>query len=167
MVAGPLTADATWTADSSSTTITLSVDLAGDPIFHDREPAPDTGATDTGFASGAPDYQCPDYLELPVSISFSTDDGAFDETVTGSIMAMDLSSLWATAELDWTALSGSYTFTEIDPTEWDSVSLSISAGWAGGDSSGQVDMSASRTVSGGSGSGTGMGEGMVGPVLRW
>jgi hypothetical protein len=162
VVAGPASASATWTDGGATTTVTIQALLAGEVLYHDRSPVEDTGGPeDTGPAMGAPDDGCPDWLEIPITLGLTTDDGAFDESVTASIMAMDTASLWASAELDWTALGGNYTFTEIDPSEWDQVSLSVSSGWSAGALTGQVDMSASREVS------EDMGEGMVGPVLRW
>ena len=161
-VAGPSSASGTWTDGGAITTVTLAVSLSGAPVFHDRSPTVDTG---TGMEG--PDSACPDWLEVPVSVTFATDDGAFDETLSASILAMELSSLWASSELDWTALSGTYTFTDIDPAEWDTVGLSLSAGWSGGATTGQVDMSASRSLSEDTGGGVATGEGIVGPVLRW
>ncbi len=161
-IAGPVDAAGTWTDTSTAVTVTLAAAAAGDAVFHLREPVGDTGASeDTGFATGAPDDACQDWLEIPLTLTLVTDDGAFDEVVSASVLAMDTASLWASAELDWTALGGSYTFTEIDPSEWDEVGLSVSAGWAEGVPTGQVDMSASREVS------ASLSEGMVGPVLRW
>ena len=166
IVAGPTLATATYPDGGATTGLSISLALVGDPVFHERTEVVDTGGggADTGPAWGAPsgaDGGCPDWLELPLSLRFVTDDGAFDESVSSTMLAMDLASLWASADLDWENLGGSYTFTEIDPTEWDEVSLSVSAGFSGGATNGQVDMSASRTVS------ADMGEGMVGPVLRW
>jgi len=162
VVTGPASAAATWTDGGAATTVTISASLAGDVVYHDRSPVEDTGGPgDTGYATGAPDDGCADWLEVPVTLGLATDDGAFDESVVASILAMDPASLWGSAELDWSALGGSYVFTEIDPAEWDEVSLSVSAGWSAGVMTGQVDMSADRTVS------EDMGEGLVGPVLRW
>ena len=162
VVSGPASAAATWTDGGAGTTVTIGATLAGDVVYHDRSPVEDTGGPeDTGPAPGAPDDACVDWLEVPITMALATDDGAFDESVPASILAMDTGSLWASAELDWAALGGSYVFTEIDPSEWDSVSLSVSAGWSAGSLTGQVDMSASREIS------EDMGEGLVGPVLRW
>jgi hypothetical protein len=162
VMAGPVDAAGTWSADDSAVLVTLSVVAAGDAVFHEREPVEDTGVPDdTGFEMGAPDDGCPDWVEIPVQLALTTDDGAFDETVVGSVLAMDTASLWVSADLDWTALTGTFTFTEIDPAEWDQVTLSVSAGWVDGSPTGQVDMNASRKVS------EDMGEGMVGPVLLW
>jgi hypothetical protein len=162
VVAGPASAPATWTDGGAVTTVTIGSSLAGEVVYHDRSPAADTGSSDdTGHATGAPDDACPDWLEVPITLTLTTDDGAFDESVAASILAMDTASLWASAELDWSALGGSYVFTEIDPDEWDEVSLGVSAGWSAGAMTGQVDMNASRTVS------EDMGEGITGPVLRW
>jgi hypothetical protein len=162
VVAGPVEASGTWTADGATVLVSLAASAGGAPIYHDRAPMDDTGGPeDTGPAMGAPDDACQDWLELPLDLVLITDDGAFDEVVSATMLAMDLAALWASAELDWAALGGSYTFDEIDPDDWDEVGLAVSAGWFEGLPTGQVDMSASRSVS------DTMGEGLVGPVLRW
>ena len=165
VVAGPTTAVGTWSDGGPTITVSLAVAAAGSPVFHDRSPAADTGGSDSGMGGGGADGNCYDWLDVPVTIAFSTDDGKFAEAVSANVTAIELSSMWASGELDWSALSGTYTFTEIDPAKWDDVALSLSAGWAGGATMGQVDMSASREIADSGGGATG--EGIVGPVLRW
>jgi hypothetical protein len=159
VAAGPNTADAIWTETSGTTTATLSLAAAGAPVFHDLEFVSDTG--DHGGADWDEDSACPDYLEVPVTMTFSTGDGAFSESISASLTAASLASLSAGADLDHAALGGSYTVTEIDPSEWDEFSLSVANRWSDGAVSGAVSMSASRSLD------NGMGEGMVGDVLRW
>lgn len=158
MVAGPLSAAAEWSERAGAPTVTVSVMTAGTAIFHDLEPALDTGGA---VAEGAPDGPCSDALELPVTVSFSTDDGAFAEHSTTAMWVTDLAYVSVGAALDPAALGGTFTFTEIDPAEWDSVTLDLSNSWTGDGITGQVSMQASREV------GPNTGEGMIGPVLQW
>lgn len=173
-IAGPLTAVATWAERDGSPTVSFTVTAAGDPVFHDREVAEDTGPADTGatstYAMGAPEpawsgYDaCSDYLEVPVTVHFSSDDGSFDETVAVSLMVEDPTLPSMYVDLDVDALGGSFVFTEIDPAEWDEVSLQLENRWGADGVQGQVSMQASRVVSTGP---TGVAEAMVGPVLSW
>ena len=133
---------------------------AGDPIFHDLEESSDTG----GSSQGADDA-CIDFLEQPVTLEFYTDDGAFNESMSTAIYVTDLDSISVGAEFDPFSLNGSFTFADLDPSEWDVVTLSISNSWANGNLQGQVSMSASVELSGDSGTANGMG--VVGPVLMW
>jgi hypothetical protein len=134
--------------------VSLSVVAAGDPVFHDRSPA-DSGGSGTS-ASNA----CPDTLEVPVSLSFSSGDGAFAEGVATALTVLDVNALSVSAPLDWTALSGSFAFVTIDPTAWDLVSLDLESTLTPA-VSGQVQVSATKDT------GPSTGKGFVGPLLRW
>jgi hypothetical protein len=159
VVAGPTSLDAEWTDSGTTTAVTLALTLTGSPVFHDQTEIVDTG----GYGVGADPEGgwCPDYLEVPVTIQFSTADGAFAETLSGAIQATSTDSLSAGGELDYANLGGSYTLTEIDPAEWDDVSLSLNNAWSDGQVRGAVSLSATRELGGG------VGEGLVGDVLRW
>ncbi len=163
-ISGPVSAPAAWTERSGAPSITLSVSSPGRPKFHDLEPAAHTG--DTGARSeGHPDAPCSDYLELPVTVSFSSDDGAFAEALSTTMWVADLADLHVDASMDPAALAGNFTFTEIDPTEWNSVSLELSNSWSAGAIQGQVIMDASRQTEGDNGEITG--SVWEAPVLVW
>ena len=155
---GPFSASAEWYDTHTTTTLSLAVSGDGDATFYDREVAVDTGS---GGLGGGADPQCSDELEVPVAIAFSTADGGFDEHISSSVFATDLSSLSVGGDLDWTALGGSFTITSLDPSDWDTVTLSLEAVVAGGATTGEVRLSASKDTGGGSGMG------QVGPVLLW
>lgn len=152
---------ARWSEGSSpNTTLHITVSSAGAPIFHDLEES-----TDTGGPSQGADFACMDYLEQPVTLDFYTDDGAFNESLSTAIYAMDIDAISVGGDFDPFALNGSFTFADLDPSEWDTVSLSLSNGWSNGGIQGQISMSASVELSGDSGTASGMG--MIGPVLIW
>ena len=153
-IEGPLTASGEWTASGVPTQVTFAVAMDGAPLFHDLSMPPNP-------PPNGPDYQCLDWLEVPVAVDFSSADGAFAETIASGLRVMEWGGPWLDAELDWQNLAGTFVWTEIDPAEWDQVGLSLSNGWDGSVMTGQVSMYASRELP------SGIGEGMVGPVLLW
>ena len=147
---GPFESDAEWVAEEgrANTTVTFAVVANGDPVFHDRAPAGTSAA------------QCQDLLEVPITLSFSSGDGAFGEQIDTAIWAMDLTALSASAAIDWQALDGSFTFSTVVPADWDTVTIDLSTMLTPA-LNGQVQVSANRET------GPSTGEGMVGPLLRW
>ena len=152
-IAGPLIATATWSGTGATTDVSFALSVSGDPLFHDLSEPEDPPQ--------GPDFQCLDWLEIPVTALFETADGGFDEILEGSLRQDEQGGPWLNAELDWENLGGTFVFTEIDPADWDEVGLDLSNGWVDTTMSGQVSLSASREPVGG------VGEGMVGPVLMW
>ncbi|MFT4625690.1 MAG: hypothetical protein ACI8PZ_004361 [Myxococcota bacterium] len=146
------TEEAEWVSEEGrpATTVTVSAAAAGAPVFHDRSPSGTTG----------PDMQCLDQLEIPVTLRFTTADGAFDEAIATTLWVSELASVSAGAALDWRALSGRFAFVTLDPGEWDSVTLDLST-LVTPSFAGQVQVSATREL------GPNTGEGLVGPLLRW
>jgi hypothetical protein len=156
LVAGPVSAEATWSALSATTQITYTVAGDGAVLFHDLSEGPPP--------PGGPKMLCLDWLEVQAVVSFETADGVFDEAVAGSIMVQDggVPSFWG--ELDPDSLSGSFDWSQIpdfDPAEWDEVGINVSCQWTDGGLDGQIDMFASRTTAGG------VSEAMIGPILLY
>lgn len=159
-IAAARTTAATWPEPprEGETTVTIAVAGNGDPTFHERSVSEDA---DTDALSDA-DPACPDQLEVPVLVTFGSADGAFDEALPMSVWALTASDpVSGSVPLDVDALTGTYTIEEIDPSAWDDVELSFENTW-GPDATltGQVSISARRMVGD-------VGEGFVGPVLRW
>lgn len=146
----PMVSPAEWVAEENrpDTVVTLTVAAAGDPILHDQEPI----ATGSGG--------CPDSLEVPVTLTLHTDDGAFGETIATSVWVTDPTYVSVGAALDWQALSGSFTFVTIVPSDWDSVVLDLSTTLSA-NPEGAIQVSAERAT------GPNTGEGLVGSLLRW
>ena len=136
-IGGEWTRPLTW-GKGGETELTLSIAYAGETRYLDREWKGDG-------AEAEPADDCPDVLELAISVEFTTADGGFAESWTASALAPEPSSAWHRHELDLDALEGSYEVSEIDPTEWDDVvgyvDLSLTAGVG---ASGSVDGLASR-----------------------
>jgi hypothetical protein len=108
---------------------------------------------------GLPPDACADSLRVSLVLDFSSDDGAFAESMAVVAYPTELAAIPVGGDLDLASLGGSFTSPDIgDPSAWDSATLSISATFGAADQEGRLDVSASRDLGGG------MGEGVVGPV---
>lgn len=103
---------------------------------------------DTGEALSAEDTQaaCPSTLELGLTWTFVTDDGAFDEvfevTVEPEVASgVDLGTL---VQLD--AIEGSFVPEGMDPAEWDTVELQLFGSVGSAGTTGEVALHAERRV---------------------
>jgi hypothetical protein len=64
---------------------------------------------------------CADAMSLPVTLSFATNDGAFDETWTLELLVEGAGHATGHADVDLLTLDGSYTVTEVDPEAFDEI----------------------------------------------
>ncbi len=120
-IGGARTVPLAW-AKGGSTELTLTVTPAIDgAAFVDYE------YEDAGGDGAQPEIGCEDAVEVPASISFHTADGAFDETLslTLSSRAADRAAFFH--ELDLDSLTGTYEVTEVDPADYESVSVFVTA----------------------------------------
>ena len=58
-IAGPLIATATWSGTGATTDVSFALSVSGDPLFHDLSEPEDPPQ--------GPDFQCLDWLEIPVT----------------------------------------------------------------------------------------------------
>lgn len=130
-------------ADGTSTRLDLGLSRvsAGSVSFQTREPeSTPRGQPDAGAA-------CGDMMRVPVTLSFTTTDAAFDETWTIELAAEDMARATGHAEFDLRALNGDYSVTEVDPASFDQVvgviELEIAATAWVGELSGQARTNAS------------------------
>ena len=130
-----------WTRDGSTTGLTITVTLSGETAnYVDSEPADTEG--DTGAMPVEYDM-CADYLEIPVTVSVITEDGAFNESWSTTLQAAAAASASLYHEFDPLAMTGTYDIT-LDNTEPDYDELraffdaSFSAEGTQGAISGQV-----------------------------
>ncbi|MBN1334593.1 MAG: hypothetical protein JXB39_01380 [Deltaproteobacteria bacterium] len=115
---------------------------------HDTaEPMPD----DTGGDEEA----CPDTLEVDVTFTFATSDGAFDESADAFLYAYDLEVGHLSADLPYEDLVGSYVPTDptLVPSEWEAFTVSVGSDIAAATSEGEVLVGGHRDM----GDGTSMG----------
>ena len=100
-------------SDGTSTALSLAITRAsgGSLSFQTRE---------RQSASLEPEA-CADAMSLPVTLSFATNDGAFDETWTLELLAEGAGHATGHADVDLLTLEGSYTVTEVDPEAFDEI----------------------------------------------
>lgn len=67
------------------------------------------------------DTSCSDVLALPVTVGFTTADGAFAESWSLELLASVATEAQTYTELDLDALAGTYAVTEVDPADYDQV----------------------------------------------
>lgn len=99
----------TW-SDASETPVTVSVTVTGDTIeVRDNE----WKAPTDGREIGSPD--CADAVAIEAQLTFSTGDGAFDESFDVVLIASTPDVAHAHVEREAAELSGSYEVTELQP----------------------------------------------------
>ena len=119
-------------ADGTSTGLHLGLSRvsAGSVQLQTRERESSVpGQADAGTA-------CGDVMRVPATLSFTTNDGAFDETWPIELVAEDTARAAGRAEFDLLAVAGDYSVTEVDPASFDQVVGAIAlefvgTAWAG------------------------------------
>ena len=104
-------------ADGTSTGLDLGLSRvsAGTVSFQTRE-RESTVASQSD--AGAP---CGDVMSVPVALSFTTNDAAFDEIWTVELLAASMARATGRAEFDLQTLSGEFSVTAVDPASFDEV----------------------------------------------
>jgi hypothetical protein len=111
------------TPDSESTTVTVTIESAGTAAFVDLEPAERTGsgpAIDLGFS-------CEDFVRVDVTVTVTTADGAFDETLDGRLVARSDSQVSLSLPLDLEALNGDFEVTVLEPEGGEPIQTTLRA----------------------------------------
>ncbi|WP_437553481.1 hypothetical protein WME97_18550 [Sorangium sp. So ce367] len=110
-----------WREDQR-TTATFSVgELVAARLVRSTEPDP-------GESSGSTDLYpsvCSDYVQVDVPLAFSTEDGAFDESLVVKLRARQPDVADFVHSFDLAALQGSYEVTKINPAEFREVSVHL------------------------------------------
>ena len=105
------------TPDSVTTNLTVTVESKGAAAFVVSEPQVQTGGgLLIDMASS-----CQDYVAIDVSVQIRTDDGAFDETLDGQLVAYDASHATLSIPLDLAALTGSFAVEVVEPQGGETV----------------------------------------------
>lgn len=81
---------------------------------------------------------CLDRVAIDGHYSFATDDGLFDESQYVPFVSWGGDAVTATAELDPAALGGTYTITEVTPSEGETMRLLAGSTWGASGHSGGV-----------------------------
>lgn len=133
----------TW-ASGTPTDLTVGVATTSTSVtWNDNEwTGGDQNGSDNGMEMKALG-DCLDDLVLGVDLSFTTADGAFAESWPLELHAATADEVTAYNELNFDALTGTYTVTEVDPTAYDAVTgyldLSLTAAGPAGTIQGQAE----------------------------
>ncbi len=111
-----------WAGVDGTTTITVDVNYAEGELNYVTSSAvyPDEG--ETSIAIG---IECEDYVEVYVAADIATADGALDETMELALSSRDGLTTAASKSFAEGELQGSYEYTGMDPSEYDSIAYAI------------------------------------------
>jgi hypothetical protein len=129
---GTHTSTLTW-AKGGTTGVTIEVSNAANARFEDME------WVDEGGTGVEPALGCPDVVAMDATLAFRTDDGAFDESWDLTLTAPLADAVDFFVDLDLGALNGTYTVTEVDPSQYDAVGAFLQGEFTSSGVSGSVD----------------------------
>jgi hypothetical protein len=122
--------------DGTSTALTVGIERAssGQVEFQEREWVASTNGSGIEPAVGVP--ECNDVVAIPVTLTFTTNDGAFADEWDLTLLAETTSGVTAFLRFDPSELEGSYTVSEVDPAAFDDIQAFIELdlsedGWTG------------------------------------
>ena len=124
----------TWTADGSTTPVQVVVSYAeGEVRFVDSEVV-----TPEGEDGEILDIyvECPDRIEVDVTVAVATEDGGFDEAWDVALSSTD--GLTAGGSVSPADFTGTYEYTAMDPSEYDELSYRVTVGFDGNGTSGEA-----------------------------
>jgi hypothetical protein len=132
--------------DGTATALSLGFVSSGIARFVDGEPA----YLGDGDEFPLIDIDCFDRVEVAGTLTFATDDGAFDETFDVAMSGATAEEASVALALDLAALGGTFDLGPFIDTEdpWDTSSAWLGARFAGGVSAGSVDGQISGTEEG-------------------
>jgi hypothetical protein len=103
--------------DGTSTTLTLALERTSSQVeFQERDYTSDQSGREPAIGT-----ECKDIIAVPVKLTFTTNDGAFADSWSLSLLAESASTATGYVQLDLDTLVGSYTVTEVDPAAFDEV----------------------------------------------
>lgn len=102
---------ATTTLEPGTTEVTLVIEPAGPASFVDAEP-PASGSSGGMIELG---WVCPDRVDVPVTVTLTTADGALDETLDGTLSATDAGSATLLVPIELDELEGTLSFEVVSP----------------------------------------------------
>lgn len=136
--------DTTMTYEDGSSTAVATialVQLIGDARFVDQEPR-----------EGTSPEECTDFVDVDAEVTFATDDGAFDEVLTGRVHHGEGhadQTLWFSMpeeDLAYGQLHGSYQVTEVDPADCETLEFGWGIDFLADGSTGSVGYHCIREV---------------------
>lgn len=99
------------TLEPGTTEVTLGVEATGAATFVDASP-PSSGSSGGMLDLG---WNCPDRVDVPVTVTLITADGAFDERLPGILSATSASSATLGVPIDLDQLEGTFSFEVVSP----------------------------------------------------
>ncbi|MEJ7733021.1 MAG: hypothetical protein WKG00_27965 [Polyangiaceae bacterium] len=90
------------------------------------------------YGQTTPELDCPPAIEIDLDLDFATADGQFAETWQATARADSAQSASFFHDIDLGALTGTYQVTEVDPADYDSVSVFASVVFSGQAASGSL-----------------------------
>lgn len=128
-----------WSEDGATTELTLEVAITATEVrYVDAEPVyPEEGDVP------AIGIECPDSLEVDATLGFTTADGAFAESFATEIASYEGEQAFTWITVDPEELEGTWTYTLMDPSEYDELSLFVDMAFDADGSTGVVYAQAS------------------------
>jgi hypothetical protein len=119
----------TWSS-GSGTPLTLGIERAtsGSVEFQTREFVSDGSGAELAEIATV----CNDVVAIPVTLSFATADGAFDERWPLTLLAESSTQVSAYVQVDVDDLDGTFSVTQVDPSRFDRVLASVELRFADG-----------------------------------
>lgn len=141
---GEVEARLAW-SEGGSTPLTLTIERqsGGSVEFQEREFVSDGSGAELAAA------ECGDVVAIPITLSFSTADGAFAESWPVTLLAESTARVTAYARVDVEELAGSFSVTQVDPSRFAQVIAIVDVAFADGGWSGSVSGQAISQSSGG------------------
>ena len=135
---GSHTATLSWIAGESSE-LTVEVTPSSDgALFEEREYRSDESGIEMAMLG------CQDAVVIEASVTFITEDGAFDEQWEFKLEAIQAEQVTGFQQLDLDKLGGSYQVTEVDPAEYDEITAFVDFSFEPERFSGEISGQASR-----------------------
>jgi hypothetical protein len=131
LIDGPHTGTLAWDA-GGETGVTLTIGELAEPRFLDQEWVDAGSGTEPAFTG-----DCPDVIAHDAHVTLVTDDGVFDEAFDVRIDAEAADLAYFYAELDLTALGGTFEFP--GAADYDAVRAFVDATFDGTGSHGALD----------------------------
>lgn len=111
----------TWSR-GGSTSLTLGIERASGSVeFQSREFVSGSGAEPAAETA----VVCEDVVAIPVTLSFGTSDGTFAESWPLTLLAESATRVSASVRVDPSDLRGTFSVTEVDPSQYDEVLLFV------------------------------------------
>lgn len=130
----------TW-KDGSQTA--LSLEVVGDGSGSQWVDSVADYPSDTG-ASPAIGIECTSRLEIPVNVQFSTDDGAFADNFSSTLIASTAELATFSIDLVSASLAGSFNAADWPTEDYDTLSMAINASFISSGDSGTIAGSAQK-----------------------